>query len=63
MSVGFVAVQWNRKKVIYDAVLISTVALFVGGYVAIHSHLNPPQNLAAAIDIWIRATGCAACAA
>lgn len=60
MSVGFVAVQWNRKKVIYDAVLISAVALFVGGYVAIHLHLNPPQNLAAAIDIWIRATGCAA---
>jgi len=57
MSAGFRAVQWNRDKLIYDAILVLCVALFIGGFVAIASHWHPPKDRVAAIDIWIRATG------
>jgi len=57
MSVGFRAVQWNRDKLIYDAILVAGVALFIGGFVALASHWHPPKDRAAAIDIWIRASG------
>jgi nitrite reductase/ring-hydroxylating ferredoxin subunit/DMSO/TMAO reductase YedYZ heme-binding membrane subunit len=57
MSAGFRAVQWNRDKLIYDAVLAAAVALFLAGFAAIAWRLHPPKNLADAIDIWIRATG------
>ena len=30
MSAGYQAVQWNRQKYIYDAILIAGVALFIG---------------------------------
>jgi nitrite reductase/ring-hydroxylating ferredoxin subunit/DMSO/TMAO reductase YedYZ heme-binding membrane subunit len=35
MSVGFRAVQWNRTKLAYDAVLLAGVALYIGSFVAI----------------------------
>ena len=57
MSVGFRAVQWNRDKLIYDGILLSAVALYIGGFSAIYWHLHPPKNLPDAIDIWIRAFG------
>lgn len=57
MSVGFRAVQWNRDKIVYDAVLLLAVAIFIAGFVVIHRDWHPPKNLPDAIDIWIRATG------
>ena len=57
MSTGFRAVQWNRDKVVYDAILVTGVALFLGGFVIIARQLHPPNTAADAIDIWIRATG------
>ena len=32
MSAGFRAVQWNRAKLVYDAILLAGVALFIGAY-------------------------------
>ncbi len=57
MSVGLRAVQWNRDKIIYDLVLLSGVALFLAGFAVIGAQLHPPKNLAATIDLWVRATG------
>jgi nitrite reductase/ring-hydroxylating ferredoxin subunit/DMSO/TMAO reductase YedYZ heme-binding membrane subunit len=57
MSVGFRAVQWNRKKLVYDGVLIVAVSLFIAGFAKIHWQLHPPSNFPDAIDIWIRAFG------
>jgi len=57
MSAGFRAVQWNRDKLIYDAILIGCVALFLTGFVAIARQWHPPKDYAAGIDILIRATG------
>ena len=60
MSVGFRAVQWNRDKIVYDAILIAAVALFLAAFTAIYWRLHPPKSVADAIDIWIRATGTSA---
>lgn len=60
MSVGFRAVQWNRDKRIYDAILIAAVTLYIGGFALIAWPLHPPKNTPDAIDIWIRAFGSAA---
>ena len=57
MSAGFVAVQWNRAKLVYDGILIACVVAFIASFYLISSRIGPPQNLAAMIDIWIRATG------
>jgi nitrite reductase/ring-hydroxylating ferredoxin subunit/DMSO/TMAO reductase YedYZ heme-binding membrane subunit len=57
MSVGFRAVQWNRDKLVYDGILLTTVALYLAGFAGIYWHLHPPKNLPEAIDIWIRAFG------
>jgi len=35
MSVGFRAVQWNRDKLIYDAILLVGVAVYIAGYMLI----------------------------
>ena len=51
MSVGFRAVQWNRKKLVYDGVLIVAVSFFIAGFARIHWQLHPPSNLPDAIDI------------
>src|ERR1044071_5677764 len=47
---GFRGVQWNRDKLIYDAILIAGVALFITGFVALASQWHPPKDYAAAID-------------
>jgi nitrite reductase/ring-hydroxylating ferredoxin subunit/DMSO/TMAO reductase YedYZ heme-binding membrane subunit len=57
MSVGFRAVQWNRAKLVYDAILLAAVVLFLAAFAAIHWRVQPPKNLPDAIDIWIRAFG------
>jgi nitrite reductase/ring-hydroxylating ferredoxin subunit/DMSO/TMAO reductase YedYZ heme-binding membrane subunit len=57
MSVGFQAVQWNRAKYIYDAVLLFGVAAYTGGFMYIGAQLQPPKNLPEWIDLRIRALG------
>src|SRR5262245_38898748 len=57
MSTGFCAVQWNRKKLVYDGILIVCVVLFIGSFNAIAYHLHPPKDLAAKFDIHIRSFG------
>src|SRR5271165_917747 len=57
MSVGFRAVQWNRKKIVYDGVLLLVVPLFIAAFAALHWRWHPPKDLPEAIDIWIRAFG------
>jgi nitrite reductase/ring-hydroxylating ferredoxin subunit/DMSO/TMAO reductase YedYZ heme-binding membrane subunit len=57
VSVGFRAVQWNRDKLVYDAVLLAAVSTFIACFVAISWQLHPPKNRLDAIDIWIRAFG------
>jgi hypothetical protein len=36
MSVGFRAVQWNRDKIRYDAILIAGVVLYLAVFVLIY---------------------------
>src|SRR5262249_40672959 len=57
MSVGFRAVQWNRAKIVYDSILVTAVALFIGVFLLIAYRLAPPQDLPAAMDLRIRAFG------
>lgn len=57
MSVGFRAVQWNRDKLIYDAILLVSVALYCTVFAIISWRLFPPKNTPDAIDIGIRTTG------
>jgi nitrite reductase/ring-hydroxylating ferredoxin subunit/DMSO/TMAO reductase YedYZ heme-binding membrane subunit len=57
MSVGFRAVQWNRKKVVYDGILVVVVSLFISGFARFYWQWHPPKDLPEAIDIWIRTFG------
>lgn len=57
MSVGYKAVQWNRDKYIYDAILVAAVAVFITVFMVLHWRWHPPKDLPAAIDIGIRAFG------
>jgi nitrite reductase/ring-hydroxylating ferredoxin subunit/DMSO/TMAO reductase YedYZ heme-binding membrane subunit len=57
MSVGFRAVQWNRAKIVYDAILLAGVALFIGGFMLIESFTHPPKDWPEWIDLRIRAFG------
>src|SRR5262245_44441462 len=57
MSSAFRAVQWNRTKLVYDAILLAGVALYIGGYMVLGYWLDPPKDLPAAIDLCIRAFG------
>ena len=57
MSVGFQAVQWNRTKLIYDAILIGCVSGFIGAFIGIESSLHPPKDAGEWIDLRIRAFG------
>ena len=41
MSVGFQAVQWNRRKLIYDGILLAGVALFIGTFMTVGALRNP----------------------
>lgn len=57
MSVGFRAVQWNRRKLLYDGILLAGVVLFIAVFLAVAYRVDPPKDLAAAIDLRIRAFG------
>jgi len=57
MSVGFRAVRWNRQKLVYDAILIAGVALYITSYLIVANWLYPPKDQPAAIDLRIRAFG------
>ena len=57
MSAAFRAVQWNRAKLVYDAVLVTGVALYISAYLTLAYWLDPPKDLPAAIDLCIRAFG------
>ena len=57
MSVGFKAVQWNRDKLVYDAVLLAGVALFIGAFMLIKARTQPPANALEWIDLRINALG------
>jgi nitrite reductase/ring-hydroxylating ferredoxin subunit/DMSO/TMAO reductase YedYZ heme-binding membrane subunit len=57
MSAGFQAVQWNRKKLVYDAIVLAAVVVYVGTFLIIGAYVDPPKDAAAAADLRIRAFG------
>jgi nitrite reductase/ring-hydroxylating ferredoxin subunit/DMSO/TMAO reductase YedYZ heme-binding membrane subunit len=57
MSVGFKAVQWNAKKLVYDGVLLVGVALFIGTFMVAGAARNPPADMPAWINLRIKAFG------
>src|ERR1051326_8009279 len=57
MSVGFRAVQWNRRKVVYDLVLLAGVALYVAAFMGISAWRNPPADWPDWINLRIDAFG------
>src|SRR4051812_28116254 len=57
MSVGFRAVQWNRAKLIYDAVLLGGVAVFIAGFMTVGAWLHPPKNFPEVLGLCIDAFG------
>jgi nitrite reductase/ring-hydroxylating ferredoxin subunit/DMSO/TMAO reductase YedYZ heme-binding membrane subunit len=57
MSVGFQAVQWTRAKLVYDGILIAGVTVFIAIFIGVSHAIEPPKDLAAAIDVRIRAFG------
>jgi nitrite reductase/ring-hydroxylating ferredoxin subunit/DMSO/TMAO reductase YedYZ heme-binding membrane subunit len=57
MSAGFQAVQWNRAKMIYDAIVFACVVAYVATFLAFASWMHPPKNTAEAIGLRIQAFG------
>ena len=57
MSVGYCAVQWNRTKLVYDAVLLAGVILYIAGFLLVAARTDPPKDLLATLDHCIRAFG------
>jgi nitrite reductase/ring-hydroxylating ferredoxin subunit/DMSO/TMAO reductase YedYZ heme-binding membrane subunit len=57
MSAGFHLIQWNRKKLIYDAVALIGIAIYVSVFLYVEYQIEPPANLGAAIDLRIKAFG------
>ncbi|MEP0848253.1 MAG: ferric reductase-like transmembrane domain-containing protein [Phycisphaerae bacterium] len=57
MSVGYVAVQWNRHKRVYDAVLVSGVAAYLGVYVGLGRLLFIGAEAISAEILALRALG------
>ena len=57
MSAGFKAVQWNRRKLIYDAILLGCVVLFIATFMTIGALRNPPRDMPAWINLRIKAFG------
>jgi hypothetical protein len=55
MSVGFKAVQWSREKLVYDGILIAAVTLYIATFIGVSYRIEPPKDLAAAIDAGISA--------
>jgi nitrite reductase/ring-hydroxylating ferredoxin subunit/DMSO/TMAO reductase YedYZ heme-binding membrane subunit len=57
MSVGFRAVQWNRRKVVYDAILVAAAAIYIAGFMSISAWRKPPANWPDWINLRIDALG------
>ena len=57
MSVGFTAVQWNRRKIVYDAILVAGVVLFIGTFMTLGALRKPPTDPPAWINLRIKAFG------
>ena len=57
MSVGFTAVQWNRRKIVYDAILVAGVVLFIGTFMTLGALRKPPADPPAWINLRIKAFG------
>jgi nitrite reductase/ring-hydroxylating ferredoxin subunit/DMSO/TMAO reductase YedYZ heme-binding membrane subunit len=57
MSVGFKAVQWNRRKLVYDGILLAAAALFIATFMLVGAWRNPPADPPAWIDLRINALG------
>src|SRR5256714_15026283 len=57
MSVGFKAVHWNQRKLIYDGILIVGIALFIGTFMTVSALRNPPADMPAWINLRIKAFG------
>ena len=57
MSAGFTAVQWNRRKLVYDAILVAGVVLFIGTFMTVGALRNPPTDTPAWINLRIKAFG------
>ncbi|MBE9040861.1 ferric reductase-like transmembrane domain-containing protein [Oscillatoriales cyanobacterium LEGE 11467] len=57
MSVGYKAIQWNRQKIIYDVILLTTVGLYLWGFMALTQHLGTDLDVR---GVRIRAYGSAA---
>ena len=57
MGVSYQAVQWNRQKLIYDGILLLSVALYVYGFIAISGAISDTVDIH---GVRIRAYGSAA---
>jgi nitrite reductase/ring-hydroxylating ferredoxin subunit/DMSO/TMAO reductase YedYZ heme-binding membrane subunit len=57
MSAGFRAVQWNRRKVVYDLILVAGVALYIAAFMGISAWRNPPADWPAWTNLRIDAFG------
>ena len=60
MSVGFRAVQWNRAKRVYDAILLGAVGVYLLGFHAVEAWSHLPADRLAWVDLRLRAFGTAA---
>ncbi len=57
MSAGLKAVQWNKTKIIYDAVLAVFVSAYIAVFALVSFHLYPNQSYLDTVDTYIRAFG------
>jgi DMSO/TMAO reductase YedYZ heme-binding membrane subunit len=57
MSVGYCAVQWNRAKITYDAILLAGIVLYISMFLLVAARIDPPKDPPAQIDLLIRAFG------
>jgi nitrite reductase/ring-hydroxylating ferredoxin subunit/DMSO/TMAO reductase YedYZ heme-binding membrane subunit len=57
IGTGFRAVQWNRSKIVYDAIVLACVIAFVATFLTVAWWMNPPKNAAEAIGMRIQAFG------
>lgn len=56
MSVSYQAVQWNRHKRVYDAVLVLSVVAYLGVFVGVGMSLWPGDAAAHPVTLLMRAT-------
>jgi nitrite reductase/ring-hydroxylating ferredoxin subunit/DMSO/TMAO reductase YedYZ heme-binding membrane subunit len=57
MSAGFRAVQWNRDKLVYDAIVLVGIALYVTAFLTIERWIESPKDFPTEIDLRVRAFG------